>query len=398
MGTQLKTVSISSPCRKRLLADLPKPNSAAPPDPPPYKKTRDLPNLSECHSCNSRADVATGRNRIQFLYSEWRIVLLCRRCLSCVQSSEICSYCFKESSQDCIYCSRCKHSVHKTCFLKFKSIAPWSYSCSGTEFSVCVDCWVPDYIARRRGILKSCKPGNSRVLDSGDCTPSLQDVVKDANCAAEEKVEAAARARELAEKKAAVARQAVELASNALNLAAMTGRYDDEKLALQLHRAINSSPRISKNRDLCSLSVSEPRVAVRALDNLKPRTIVYSRRLKKGESQKICGVELQTKDGVRRCFSKLLYPSEVDSHTNLESKTCYHQDSYTMFKSTRPLLKYSRRYKGTRLDGKPDLCLFKYSRRSKGTESVEKPDQCLLKYSRKKSSSKAVLDVKTLFL
>jgi hypothetical protein len=137
--------------------------------------------------------------------------------------------------------------------MKYRSVAPWSYSCSGEEFSVCVDCWVPRPIAvsrgRRRKIRRKDKSGEAL-----DGAKSLKDVAEDANCVAEKKIEAAARAREEALRKAVVARRAVELATNALDFVARRnesgekeGVVNDAEMALRLHRAMNSSPRTSRN-------------------------------------------------------------------------------------------------------------------------------------------------------
>ncbi|KAI6701682.1 hypothetical protein NL676_016006 [Syzygium grande] len=243
------------------------------------KKTRDLPNLSQCHACGFRIDLVDGKNRLQPLYSEWRIVLLCKKCLIWVDSSVICSYCFSETSGECFRCCVCRRRVHKNCFLKYKNVAPWSYSCSGSEFSVCVDCWVPKSMVRVNGASKRrsngravCGLGRPRLLEDGDCAmKSLEDVVKDANCAVELKNAAACKAKEKAQKKVAVATRAVELATDALDKVANKDAsslllckerggdcddkvVDDEVLAIQLHRSINSSPRISKN--FCSVNRS----------------------------------------------------------------------------------------------------------------------------------------------
>ncbi|KAI3439300.1 uncharacterized protein J3R85_005040 [Psidium guajava] len=269
------------------------------------KKTRDLPNLSQCHACGSRVDLVHGKNRLQLLYSEWRIVLLCKRCLIWVESSVICSYCFSEASDECFRCCACRRRIHENCFLKYKDVAPWSYSCSGSgsEFSVCVDCWVPKSMEnvngnpkKRRSGGKSdgsavCGLGQSRLLEDGDCVmKSLEDAVKDANCAVELKNAAACKAKEKAQKKAVVARRAVELATDALHMVAnkdksslLVGKdrgfdcddkvVDDEELAFQLHRSMNSSPRISKN--FCSVNKSCTDV---------PRIWTYVRRAPAGAS------------------------------------------------------------------------------------------------------------------
>ncbi|KAK3414199.1 hypothetical protein EUGRSUZ_I02697 [Eucalyptus grandis] len=276
------------------------------PGPSVPKKTRDLPNLSQCHACGSRIDLVDGKNRLQPLHSEWRIVLLCKKCLIRVESSVVCSYCFSETSDECFRCCACKRRVHKNCFLEYKNAAPWSYSCSGlgSEFSVCVDCWLPRSMAKLNGASKRrrsggktdgravCGLGHSRLLEDGDCCvmKCLEDVVKDANCVVELKNAAACKAKEKAHKKAVVAKRAVELASEALDMVANTDEssllaceegggdcddkvVDDEELAFQLHRSMNSSPRISKN--FCSVNKSCADV---------PRMWTYVRRAKAGAS------------------------------------------------------------------------------------------------------------------
>ncbi|KAK7412108.1 hypothetical protein VNO78_03555 [Psophocarpus tetragonolobus] len=237
---------------------------------PPHKKTRDLPNLTECHACGFKIDVCTGKNRLRILYSEWRIVLLCKKCFASVESSQICSYCFSQTSLESFTCSQCLHSVHKSCFLKYKNAAPWSYACSGSEFSVCVDCWIPKHLenSRRKKIMKNGKidrvipeKGNSRVLRGGNLMSSMEDLVEDSKRAMDEKVEAAVRAREEAMKKAFVARRAVDLANNALSLVAkredsslnLLPKMDSVKvldvseLTFELHPHFNCLPRISKS-------------------------------------------------------------------------------------------------------------------------------------------------------
>ncbi|XP_022763772.1 uncharacterized protein LOC111309138 [Durio zibethinus] len=398
MAPGLKTISDHpSTSRKRLLSDSAKPKTPTPLNPYPLKKTRNLPNLTECQACGSRTDSANGKNRIQTLYSEWRIVLLCPRCYHRVDSSHICTYCFKEASDDCFSCEQCKRSVHKTCFLDYKSVPPWSYSVCGSEFTICIDCWVPKQIACKRGILtRNRKANNSRdseVRNFGGAK-LLEDVVKDANCSMEKKVEATVKAREMAVKKAVVAKQAVELASNALE------ECDDAELAFRLHRAMNSSPRISKNRNLCDKNGLEPLIAgsSRAFSCLKRPEIVYARRRKKpaeivyawcrkkaseivytprrnkpnemvyvqcgkkshklvykrhskhSESKEISGVEIGMKEREESCSSLLSNSSGVDGSMNSESKPYNYQDESIVFNDTQSdgklvqyLLTYSRK-------------------------------------------------------
>ncbi|CAJ1963555.1 unnamed protein product [Sphenostylis stenocarpa] len=245
---------------------------------PPNKKTRGLPNLTECHACGFKVDVCTGKNRLRTLYSEWRVVLLCKKCFSSVESSQICSYCFSGTSLESYRCNKCQHSVHKTCFLKYKNAPPWSYASLGSDFSVCVDCWIPKHLEisrrRKRRVMGGendrviLEKGSSRVLPGGHLVRSMEDLVEDAKREVEEKVEAAARAREGATKKALVARRAVELANNALSLVGNGEEsslnlppkmdafkvLDGSELTFELHPHLNSLPRISKS--CCLLNTS----------------------------------------------------------------------------------------------------------------------------------------------
>ena len=103
---------------------------------------------------------------------------------------------------------------------------------------------------------------SSRVLPELNSLKSLQDAANDASSMAKNKIEAAVKARDEAVRKALVARKAVELANNALDLVASDANnkeedgvfIDDVELAFQLHRVMNSSPRISSN--FCSLNTS----------------------------------------------------------------------------------------------------------------------------------------------
>ena len=211
------------------------------------------------------------------------------------------------------------------------------------------------------------KAKNSSVADVRDVGGAklLEDVVKDANCAMEKKVAVAVKSREVAVKKAGVANRAVELANNALE------ECDDAELAFRLHRAMNSSPRISKNRILCEQNGLELLIdGSRAFSSLKPTEIVYARRRKKPseivyvrcrnkpndmvhvrrgkkppkfvykrrrkhcECKEKSGVEKGMKEREESCCSLLSNSSGFDSSMNSKSKP-YNQDDSTVFKDTR---------------------------------------------------------------
>lgn len=383
----------------------------------PQKKTRDLPNLTECHACGFKIDVCTGKNKLQTLYSEWRVVLLCKKCFSCVKSSQICSYCFSESSSDSLRCVKCKHSVHKNCFLKNKNVAPWSYSCVGSEFSVCVDCWVPKHveISRRRTIrsLRKVKSGvivkkgrvdlvkeSSRVLKGGNLTRSMEDVVKDAKQKAKKKVEAAAMARRVASKKAVAARRAVELANKTLNIAAnreegtlnLPSKMDPVKVVgcscLAFDLRLNNSPMISKSRCLLDTNnLDAPKRWTFSVDSSGKTSNSRSasgslRSLDSDSSTDLscpcigrcdmitspkdgeCTAEL--KEGEGSCSDRLINFSGENSALHGEERSDRYFFKYVRRKSDRYFFKYSRR--------RSDRYFFKYSRR--------KSDRYFLKYSR----------------
>lgn len=231
------------------------------------KKTRYAPNLSDCHCCGVKVP-SDGTHKLQTLDSHWRVVLLCKKCIKLINSAQFCSYCFNRiCDDDGIQCRQCKRRVHNDCVLKYKGFAPWSYCCLDSGFSVCVDCWVPKSAA---GLNKADSVKSSKIA-SESCLMAksrVSDAMEDAKVAAEKKIEEAAKAREKALKKAVVAKRAVELAYNAVNLVNRdetaskeflldtTAVVDDAQVAFRLHRAMNSSPRIFKNLSSTNLSLT----------------------------------------------------------------------------------------------------------------------------------------------
>lgn len=256
--------------------------------PPRGKRTRDLPNLSDCHGCGVRINYSNPEERLRQLKSFWRIVLLCRDCRKMVNSGQLCPYCLKDTlnlDSDCVRCSDCERSIHQKCIVDYSASPPWSYSSSkesGLGFSRCVDCWVPNLL---KNSVKVCRKNEitykSRELPATQCDPrasikgkydvkSLEEVVNNANTKGENKIAVAVRAKERALRKAVLAKNAALFANNALDLVAkeygskkdeglvesvnndsnvkeVTKFVDDAELAFQLHRAMNSSPRISRN-------------------------------------------------------------------------------------------------------------------------------------------------------
>nr|KAJ0206657.1 hypothetical protein LSAT_V11C500267240 [Lactuca sativa] len=215
------------------------------------KKTRDLPNLSDCHSCAVRINYTNPRERLQPLDSMWRVVLLCKKCTKGVKSSELCPYCFSVVGDDKDYfkCLDCQHSIHKDCVAKFGS---------GPGFSVCVDCWVPDAVASSIGLGKrKRKKHNKQSCERAATLPESRVSVGEE---VGKKFAAAEKASDNALKKSVIAKSAVELVKGVLNVVSNTNLagsseskvVDDKNLAFMLHREINSSPRISRYACLMS--------------------------------------------------------------------------------------------------------------------------------------------------
>lgn len=257
------------------------------------KRTRELPNLSVCQACTLRI-TNNGKDRLHILDSFWRIVILCSKCLGRVNSADLCSYCLSQLGECPGFgCRDCNRRVHKDCVSEYKGSAPWSY-CPCLE-SVCLDCWLPGSMpypcSRSKSVGQGkirAKTGNGEVLglssskisDKVSRTESLEDVVKDVNFEVERKFVVAARAKEKALRKVVVAKSAVEMAAGALDLVlrknedtAKAGSeatlVDDAELAFRLHRAMNSSPRISQHFcSVNSVSSSVPKAVNCDIDSL----------------------------------------------------------------------------------------------------------------------------------
>ncbi|XP_023530660.1 uncharacterized protein LOC111793145 [Cucurbita pepo subsp. pepo] len=399
--------------------------AAKPEAPGPIKRTRDLPDFSECHACGFRIDVVDGRSRLNSLYSEWRIVLLCKKCFSLVESSQVCSYCFADSRGDSFNCCDCNRRVHTECFAQYSRVAPWSYSSSGSVFSVCIDCWVPKPIVTARAILKNRKIRrknihasdlqSSKVSTTRDCK-SLTAILKDSNCSVEKKGNAAVRAGEHAPKKTAVDRTGFELASDALNLVAQRDEStakesresaDDAELAIELHRAMNSSPRLSKN--FCSVNsnymacenvrVDDGDTSIGVLNSREfnfcktPRVLIHNNvcnSLDKAASEDhVAPLEINRESmgkdpmPIKGNACRELPPKDDlrSRSIKLRSAGCDHQLPHKQDKSALP------GDERCRCIAKPYHYFFKYRRR-------DTTNRYLLKYSKRNSKLKRTLDCK----
>ncbi|KAF3664845.1 putative pentatricopeptide repeat-containing protein-like [Capsicum annuum] len=220
--------------------------------------TRDLPNLSDCHGCGVRINHTDPDDRLQTLGSVWRIVLVCKKCIRYVNSGQACPYCFKDTDDDdsgCLKCSsRCKRLVHKDCISRYENSPPWSFTSSDQRVKsgkfVCIDCWVPSFF---------------RGKSIGVCRKIEKYVSKTQNSTSDfklRKVVLALKAKDSPSRKSVVAKNALKfvvkkdknkgllktsrISNDDTNL---TEVVNDAEFAFQLHRSMNSSPRIS--RTLC---------------------------------------------------------------------------------------------------------------------------------------------------
>ncbi|GMH10390.1 hypothetical protein Nepgr_012231 [Nepenthes gracilis] len=373
------------------------------------KKTRELPNLSDCRCCNRRINNTNPKERLRILTSEWRIVLLCKQCYKLVESAQLCSYCLRDDGrtaraspaaveEDLFFqCPRCERRIHKDCVSNYSMFAPWSFL-SGTVIAdshrsfICIDCWMPKLLGNRsrrrvcrdntKGRMKvsseSCSLESSRVSDFPEMHKSLEDVANEANHVAHEKIVVAVESMDKALKKAVAARRAVELASGALDLVAKEGEknrviaaegssviVDDAQLAFQLHRAINSSRRIANN--LCLLNTSGlnvPKVlgqngnsslgsTIGGLDSTSPNDVDVL--------QSQAGIETSTSS------SKLRNIGGDDNSMDAESHSCLKENRLQLNEAEQrcrekcdPKCDLMRDEK---CNGKPNRYLRKYSRR-----------------------------------
>ncbi|XP_050234158.1 uncharacterized protein LOC126682489 [Mercurialis annua] len=388
------------------------------------KKTRDLPNLSECQSCGFRIDTCDtneDNNTLQTLYSEWRIIILCKICFVGVESSNLCSYCFKgkNNTTSSFNCAQCERFIHKSCFANYSKFSPWSFS---SKFSVCVDCWVPKSIAAKRAYVYSKKNKKKKLnLNS-------EDVVMDVNCDVR-KVEAAVRARDLVVEKALAARKATDLTHNAVDLVSdrtvgglcLAYTLDDPTRMLNNLSSVSSagSNQLLDSRGCrkCDVSLGgrsaivEPAVTVRVSDYdvLGLNRVDDSWTRQNGKD-----FEVRYKEGEGSCSDKVMN-SECQSCREGDGSIIVADEIY-MGKPDRYLIKYARRTTANegckrkpdrylkkyvrrisargRYAGKIDRYSRKYTRRRTGTDEIKnaKLDRFSIKYTRRSLNQRAVHD------
>lgn len=227
--------------------------------------------MSDCHGCRVRINHTDPDDRLQTLDSVWRIVLLCKKCIRRVNSGQTCTYCFQNTDDsDCSKCRSCKRRVHKDCVSRYGNSAPWSFSFSEegvkSGLFVCIDCWVPSFFRKSIGVCRKIQKDVLKIQNCSSDFKSSKKIAKDANFEAKREVVLALKAKDSTLRKAVVTKNAMGLAKNAAELVAkkdknkgllksssissdntnVTKVVNDAELAFQLHRSMNSSPRISK--------------------------------------------------------------------------------------------------------------------------------------------------------
>lgn len=269
--------SSPSPSKKLLITDpKPKPalisasSSSATSTPPliPGKRTRDQPNLSDCHCCGHRIIHSNPKDRLQPLDSVWRIVLLCRKCRRSVCSGQTCPYCFQVTGNSGEFCTCrvCQRKIHKDCVRDYGKCTPWCYLGGGFEgFKVCVDCWVPELLKNSFQVLGRGE-NRGELKDKCEGKYLLENVAQNGKCEVNKKVKKVAKVKEHVSRRSKGTIDEVDLVDPASDLFSKNDRdsfkagnsscsgeievLDDAELAIKLHRVINSSPRILRGKSL----------------------------------------------------------------------------------------------------------------------------------------------------
>ncbi|KAG1369779.1 putative protein FAM76A [Cocos nucifera] len=284
------------------------------------KKTRDHPDLTVCHRCGLRFPSDCPRDCLLPLRSQWRVVLLCKPCLSLLRSAVACSYCFEQveqesSSSSCLDCLRCSRRVHRHCIPREQRcvtpqhLDPASFTC--------IDC-----CAIPRSRIAAPRMATTTTTAAHPPTVSLEDAVKNAEKAAE----AAAVAKENALKKAVAAKRATERARDALGAVLVDKKgspqkpnadsvVPDEELALQLHLAMNGSQRISRSSSRLVRALADPKKVRGGGGDSKPSA---GRDVDLGDLR-VCGkVEFCTED---KSFFDSLEKTGIDWGSDGQEKT-----------------------------------------------------------------------------
>lgn len=326
------------------------------------KKTRELPNLSDCHSCGVRINHTNPRDRLHPLDSMWRIVLLCKTCTKRVSSSALCPYCFNsvvndnDNDNDIVKCRECSRSVHKECAGRYGL---------GFECFVCVDCWIPDAIAKS---VRARKRNNNKKK-SVKLTEESRVSVRESK----RKVVLGVVASRMVTVKARCEKKVALHCEKKVAARCEKKAVDDAELAFLLHREINRSARICRNSCSGGLDKGDDvpiacykrkrvgdKVGLMNSSGLDASLVCYSRREKNG-----CLMNSESLNAPLMCYTRrrsgskdCLHDTEcerTDKHgsissaglkaCNLGSDICHENDvgmGRTDMKPHRYFLKYHR--------------------------------------------------------
>ncbi|GJU04631.1 hypothetical protein Tco_1121061 [Tanacetum coccineum] len=216
--------------------------------------------------------------------------------------------------------------------------------CVGLGFAECVDCWVPDAVARSASFRKSRIRKRNEVL---------RDEVKRKVVCAVRASENAIQKASVAKSKAELAKSKVVMAKSALDVVGSGKGKGDVELAIMLHRAINSSPRIGRYGCLMSLvrgDEGEMACYSRRKGRKNGSVICYTRR---------CGKGKWKGKGPLMCYTRKRSGSnEIDaglkvSNCGSSSENCINDEFVEI--------------DGERVDMECDRYVLKYQRIGKGT-------------------------------
>lgn len=168
------------------------------------------------------------------------------------------------NSGDLCTCRVCNRNIHKDCVRDYGKFTPWCYLGAGFEgFRVCVDCWVPELL---KNSVQVCGMSDTGLKDKGEVEDSLENVEQNERREVDRKVKKAVKGKVLYSMRAKgpigegnlVDGASASLSKNNRdsmkdgdsNCSGETEVPDDSELAIQLHRVINSSPRIWRCKPL----------------------------------------------------------------------------------------------------------------------------------------------------
>ncbi|PKA61537.1 hypothetical protein AXF42_Ash018825 [Apostasia shenzhenica] len=208
-------------------------------------------NPYNCHRC--RCLCVT-----EFLESDWRLVTLCRNCHTGVKSAKVCSYCFsgfRKLETGLLNCRLCSRRVHRGCIPLHHRNLSLPHLNAITFF--CIDCCpIPKFrgrYVRNSGntVSRSVFRVSLNLAQKGKFIEAKK--LNDERKLREKAAEKSTSVRGNIAEKAMAATGASGLVRNALGAIHLVKKpsyaevsIPDEELALQLHREMNGSQRISR--------------------------------------------------------------------------------------------------------------------------------------------------------